>query len=422
MSMETMSVETITDRVNNNFTNFRGITLIEGDIKEFNGLVFKHIDFSYSNFNGVIFKNCKFTHCFGNYSNFAKNTFDNCVIENCNFSKSNFRSSSIICTVIKNSNFRYADFVGSLFDHCKLEPESVFSDCNMLGVQIDKSNIANCSFDSTNLSKAHIGSETRLCDSRFHYSNLRGVVMANIEINTCNFKNSNLAHAEFFLTKVENSDFSNINSTSLFVGKSKFFKCNFSEANLSYANLQGALSLEFCDVDSKDFPMFEHCGMIETNFSNAKIPTDKIFKECYFGHKSLGIRTACPEEGAFIAWKKAELHPKSSKLKCFSQFSLPCLVKLLIPEDALRSSSTTFKCRASKAKVLDVEILEDSPNFKALTEPPNIDDYVIRSTYDRSYTYNIGDILEVDNFDHNRWHECAPGIHFFLDKENARNY
>ena len=98
------------------------------------------------------------------------------------------------------------------------------------------------------------------------------------------------------------------------------------------------------------------------------------------------------------------------------------MVKLLIPEDALRSSSTTFKCRASKAKVLDVEILEDSPNFKALTEPPNIDDYVIRSTYDRSYTYNIGDILEVDNFDHNRWHECAPGIHFFLDKENARNY
>ena len=162
--------------------------------------------------------------------------------------------------------------------------------------------------------------------------------------------------------------------------------------------------------------------MVETNFSNAKIPTDKIFKECYFGHKSLGIRTACPEEGAFIAWKKAELHPKSSKLKCFSQLSLPCLVKLLIPEDALRSSSTTFKCRASKAKVLDVEILEDSPNFKALTEPPNINDYLIRSTYDRSYTYNIGDILEVDNFDHNRWHECAPGIHFFLDKENAKNY
>ena len=27
-----------------------------------------------------------------------------------------------------------------------------------------------------------------------------------------------------------------------------------------------------------------------------------------------------------------------------------------------------------------------------------------------------------DNFDDDRWRECAPGIHFFMNKENALNY
>ena len=47
----------------------------------------------------------------------------------------------------------------------------------------------------------------------------------------------------------------------------------------------------------------------------------------------------CPQEGAFIGWKKC----KDGKL-----------VKLLILEDAKRSSATTRKCRCSKAKVLKI--------------------------------------------------------------------
>ena len=31
-------------------------------------------------------------------------------------------------------------------------------------------------------------------------------------------------------------------------------------------------------------------------------------------------------------------------------------------------------------------------------------------------------IVEVDNFNDDRWRECAPGIHFFMDRDGAVEY
>ena len=36
--------------------------------------------------------------------------------------------------------------------------------------------------------------------------------------------------------------------------------------------------------------------------------------------------------------------------------------------------------------------------------------------------YNIGETIEIKDFEKNRWIECAPGIHFFITEEEARNY
>lgn len=46
----------------------------------------------------------------------------------------------------------------------------------------------------------------------------------------------------------------------------------------------------------------------------------------------------CPIEGSFIGWKKCDGY----------------IVKLKICEDAERSSSTSLKCRCSKAEVLEI--------------------------------------------------------------------
>ena len=108
------------------------------------------------------------------------------------------------------------------------------------------------------------------------------------------------------------------------------------------------------------------------------------------------IPMVCPEEGDFIGWKKA-----GDKI-----------VKLHIPQDALRSSATTRKCRCNKAEVVEIY------NFDGTIA----DERIVNSSYDYSFTYEVGKTVEVQDFDTNRWNECTRGIHFFINRREAINY
>ena len=46
----------------------------------------------------------------------------------------------------------------------------------------------------------------------------------------------------------------------------------------------------------------------------------------------------------------------------------------------------------------------------------------VSSDYNNRFIYTIGEIVEVTNFDEDRWNECSTGIHFFLNKEIAKQY
>ena len=46
----------------------------------------------------------------------------------------------------------------------------------------------------------------------------------------------------------------------------------------------------------------------------------------------------------------------------------------------------------------------------------------IESDFDSRFVYRVGEIAEVFDFDDNRWDECAPGIHFFMDRQDAVEY
>ncbi len=109
------------------------------------------------------------------------------------------------------------------------------------------------------------------------------------------------------------------------------------------------------------------------------------------------VPLACPEFGSFTAFKKAG----------------ECLVTLIIPEDALRSSATGRKCRCNKAKVVDILPLSEKIKCPIQSVP---------SDYDSSFVYTIGETVEVNDFDTNRFNECAPGIHFFITKQEAIDY
>ena len=112
------------------------------------------------------------------------------------------------------------------------------------------------------------------------------------------------------------------------------------------------------------------------------------------------IPMACPDTGSFIGWKKA---------------SCGEIIKLLILEDAKRSSATGRKCRCDKAVVLSIEkdgVIHDKP------EP----DFFAYSNYNTNFVYRVGETVSVDDFCENRFAECAPGIHFFINRQEAIEY
>ena len=104
----------------------------------------------------------------------------------------------------------------------------------------------------------------------------------------------------------------------------------------------------------------------------------------------------CPNEGAFIAYKKVN----------------NIIIKLEVPADAKRSSATTRKCRCSKALVLGFHGTEG--NELDITE-------VVNPNYVET-TYRKGEMVYPDKWDENRWNECSHGIHFFLTFDEAKNY
>ena len=85
-------------------------------------------------------------------------------------------------------------------------------------------------------------------------------------------------------------------------------------------------------------------------------------------------------------------------------------MELEIPYDALRSSATSRTCRASKAKVISITDLAGRPAGDRV-----LSDYA----HSPKIEYIVGQTIEIPNFDTNRWHECAPGIHHYITREEA---
>ena len=105
----------------------------------------------------------------------------------------------------------------------------------------------------------------------------------------------------------------------------------------------------------------------------------------------------------FIGFKKAINPSDRSK----------CIVVLEIPEDARRLSGSGRKCRCDKAKVLEIQNLDASVPYDY--------NYAV-SEYDNDFEYKVGEIVTPDQFCEDRWQECASGIHFFINRQEAVNY
>ena len=170
-------------------------------------------------------------------------------------------------------------------------------------------------------------------------------------------------------------------------------RANLYEANLCEANLYGA-NLSRADLRGANL---YGANLSRANLYGADLSRADLSRADLRGAKNLHVPMSCPEEGSFIGFKKVRDN---------------YIVKLYIPEDAKRSSATSRKCRCNKAVVLSITNI-DGREAKVET---------VFSKYDENFGYTVGQIISVDDFDDNRWNECAPGIHFFITRQEAVEY
>ena len=206
-------------------------------------------------------------------------------------------------------------------------------------------------------------------------TNLKGIDLSNADLTSANLNNAYLKRAN-----LSNARLTNVN-----LRCACLTDANLSGANLTYADLRSATLIS---------ANLENANLSNANLLNADLRRSKT-KNVKTNIFTVGYDLACPETGSFIGYKKAD----------------GCLVELLIPEDAKRSSATTKKCRCDKAKVLAIVDIETG-------EPKQI----ACSNYDSGFIYKVGETVSVDDFEEDRWSECASGIHFFINKYHAINY
>ena len=182
-------------------------------------------------------------------------------------------------------------------------------------------------------------------------------------------------------------------------------KANLRDADLSGADLRDAdlsgADLSGADLSDAVLSGADLSGAVLSGavLSGADLSGAKELNTVTYNEQTSFFALQCPESGQFEAWKKA-IHDKET-----------VVVHLLVPSNAKRSSATSRKCRISEAQVLDIKSLDGNEEF---TEA--------KSQHDSNFVYRVGETVNVDNFDDDRWKECAPGIHCFITRQEAVNY
>ena len=201
-------------------------------------------------------------------------------------------------------------------------------------------------------------------------ANLRGANLSDADLRCANLRNADLRGANLSDADLRCANLSNAD----------LFGANLRGANLSDANLRNA-DLRNADLRNADLCRADLC----------EASIDQMMWNIY----TVFYPLQCPESGSYIGYKKAS----------------GLVVELEIPADARRSSATSRKCRASKAKVLSITDINGNPAGGQ-----------VKSNYDPNFVYAIGETVEVTDFDDNRWNECSTGIHHFITRAEAVIY
>ncbi len=259
--------------------------------------------------------------------------------------------------------------------------EADLSGIDLRGADLREADLRGANLSGANLFKANLFG-TNLCEANLSKADLRGACLYGAKLFEADLCKADLSGADLCRAYFPLANLSGANLCGADLFKANLFEADLRGANLCTTNLY-KVDLSGADLHEVDLYNADLC---EVDLFDAKLFTaDNIpFFPC-----------ACPDFGMFIGYKTAHEY----------------IVELEIPEDAKRVSATTRRCRCNKAKVL--RILNQDRTVADITE--------VRSDYDSSFVYKVGEIVSVDNFNEDRWDECSTGIHFFINFQEAVN-
>ena len=260
---------------------------------------------------------------------------------------------------------------------------------NLFGANLRGANLSDADLRCANLFGANLRganlSDADLRCANLSDADLRCANLRNADLRGANLSDANLSDADLRCANLSNADLFGANLRG----------ANLSDANLRNADLRNAdlRNADLCRADLSNADLrcadLRNADLCRADLCEASI--DQMMWNIY----TVFYPLQCPESGSYIGYKKAS----------------GLVVELEIPADARRSSATSRKCRASKAKVLSITDINGNPAGGQ-----------VKSNYDPNFVYAIGETVEVTDFDDNRWNECSTGIHHFITRAEAVIY
>ena len=227
-----------------------------------------------------------------------------------------------------------------------------------------------------------------LHDANMSYANLRGAYMRGADMSGTNMSYANMSGTNMSYADMSGTNMSYANMSGAYMrgadmrgadmSGTNMSYADMSGTNMSYANMSGAY-MRGADMRGADMSgtNMRCADMHDANMSYANMRgVDRLRK---------GIKLSEP----IIGWKKCKND---------------VLVKLEIPRGAIVFSINNNKCRTDKAKVL--EIIGSDRAY----------------SNHKFFSYYVGDVIEIFNFNCEYNVERAKGIHFFKTREEAENY
>ena len=227
-------------------------------------------------------------------------------------------------------------------------------------------------------------------DRDFKYASAVRCIFRNVIFRHCNFKDWRAADCSFFGCVFEECSFENSYMQNNVLDCCDFTKCNFDSCDFTSSMIRHC---EF-RVSVLNNCRFERSDIISTSFVTAEFKNELHFVNANIQNsylpkgyeRILGVVLKEP----IIGYKKTREN---------------VVIKAEIPAGAIVFSINGKKCRTNRAKIVDMNGWR-----------------VLHSSFDISFRYELGQEIEILDFDPCYSHDCAPGFHFFMTEEEAKEY